>query len=168
MAAACPAFPAGADSPAFQACLERKNDGMPMSTADRVFNQAVQRATQEHCQRQQFLNLDSKISALLTHVSIMIAICMLAFQQDRRADWFAIFLQVEAVLYIAIATGCLIAIRFAKAEVVSSDPGFNPDGASVNILFNVNLHTKIYKFCLNLTIFVTIALLGALMVKFFI
>ena len=97
--------------------------------------------------------IDQKISALLTHVSIMLAMTAI-FYSEALPAW-KLVIGGEMVAYILIAIGCLtcVNIRSPKKSVHTSID------AQKEALEIVCYRLKVYKVCWFSTIFVTICLL---------
>jgi hypothetical protein len=97
--------------------------------------------------------INEKTSALLTHVTIMIAVIgvfLTIFLQMDVARLFIIFLYVELIIYMLIACALLFCI-FATSPVTFENKDFNRTMLSV-----MRRRRRIYNACLKVTIVITV------------
>lgn len=117
--------------------------------------------------------LNAKISGLLTHVSVMIAVLLYFAQSivcEEKFDsksWYQIFLYFEIVMYLFVAGACLYCLA------ITTPKDFNVTSLGSNSLVNtfmiiVRERRIIYLFGLGFTILLTILLILGIVIKGFV
>jgi hypothetical protein len=108
-------------------------------------------------------NLDQKTSALLTHVSLIMAVATLLFTNVPAKTPWKFVAGVEVVLYMAIGLGCLTCVDILTPESVKvkTDP-WSDDNP--NVLLGKSISTamrrlRVYRACHISTIVLTIVLI---------
>jgi len=108
--------------------------------------------------------INDKTGALLTHVTIMIAVVgvfLTIFLPTGSNYLFVAFLYIELILYMIIACMLLLCI------FVTSPRTFMSVDFEYHVFKIMKKRRVIYNFCLRITIFITIVFTIALMGKFF-
>lgn len=112
-------------------------------------------------------SLNSKISGLLSHISIMIAILSFFLSQMgdfKRIDFFTFAITIEIIFYLCFTVGCL------RGLFITSPRSLLEKGkeSTNHIIMIIRRRRRIYLLSLKGTIIVTIAFLITLAEKVFI
>lgn len=107
-------------------------------------------------------SIDAKCSALLTHISIMIAllVAIIAINpQPSFATWKKVLIVVEIVFYLTVAVGCLRCVKIS---------GLPHSKQSAELIFQLALYKRnLYSKCNSLVTILTLVLIGTLPLIFF-
>ncbi len=100
-------------------------------------------------------DIDTKVGALLTHVSIMLAVATIIFQQIKfEHSWIKLAAGLEVIGYIFITLWCITCIN-----IISPDSKFkSAEDYYEHSLNTVKYRHFAYKFCYKATILLTIVL----------
>ncbi len=96
--------------------------------------------------------VDAKSSALLTHISIMIAFSIVLFESAKSNVYLKYLIGVEAVAYILLACLCLRCIRVLGPRLAVSTPDEYRQALKNEIIFR----RELYDLTLNLVFVVTV------------
>ena len=92
--------------------------------------------------------INSKVSALLTHVSVMIAVTAVILSFDVKHEWIKIILAIEIILYLVVTLLCLKSVNLVT-NIVDFD----------YVLKELQGRARSYIISLRLTIVLTLILI---------
>jgi hypothetical protein len=106
--------------------------------------------------------IDRKASALLTHVSIMIATCAFLYEQFKNNKIIGQLVLTEGIIYILASLLLVLCVNFVKIKNIDDEKCIAEQSAEESI-FRLNS----FKLAYALTIFATVLLLGTIAPGFF-
>jgi hypothetical protein len=100
-------------------------------------------------------DIDSKTSALLTHISLIIAALTFLYS-TQSGGAFKVMIVMEVCIYLCLAILCLRAIRYT---VTYSKSFLDNHDANKSFAMELEKRGQIYNFAANATIYVTMSMI---------